>query len=152
LKIKSQQDFWAGLLFLALGIVFAVGASDHDMGSARDPGPGYFPLALSGLMVLLGAVILFFSLTFETDGGNPIGRIAWRPLLVIVGTVVLFSVALPSLGLFITCPLVILAASLAVDKLDWALLWWTSLLATWAAYLFFVVALNAPIPLGPQGM
>ena len=92
MKVKNQQDFAAGLLFLSVGIACAVGASKHVMGSASDPGPGYFPVFLGGLIALLGAWILFFSLTLETDGGDPMGALAWRPLLVIVGVVVLSGV------------------------------------------------------------
>ena len=150
MKIKSQQDFWAVLLFLTLGVLFALGASDQSMGSARDPGPGFFPLALSGLMALLGALILFFSLTFETDGGRPIGAVAWRPLLAVLGAIGLFAVALPVLGLWLTCPLVIFAASLAVGPPHWAGLWWMCLLATLAAYLVFIVMLQLPLPTGPR--
>ncbi|MES2887270.1 MAG: tripartite tricarboxylate transporter TctB family protein [Pseudomonadota bacterium] len=151
MKIKSQQDFWTGLLFLILGVAFAVGVSDHAMGNAKDPGPGYFPLALSAVMVLLGAVILFFSLTFETDGGQPIGPMAWRPLLVVTGAIVLFGMALPVLGLLLTSPLVVLVSSLAMGKPHWPGLWWSGLLLTLAAYLVLVVGLGLPLPVGPAG-
>lgn len=146
MKIKSQRDFWAGLLFLALGVAFALGASEHAMGSSKDPGPGYLPLALSGLMVALGALILFLSLTFETDGGNPIGAIAWRPLWVITTAVVGFAWALPHWGLFITCTLTVAWTSLAAGKPHWPGLWWSCLLTPLAAYLVFVFGLGLPIP------
>lgn len=151
LKIKSQQDFWAGLLFVVLGVVFAVGASQHAMGSASAPGPGYFPIVLSALMVLLGAMILFFSLTFETDGGQPIGAVAWRPLLVVTGAIVMFGLALPVLGLLLTCPLVLLVSSGAVGRPHWPSLWWSALLLTLAAYLVLVVGLGLPLPVGLAG-
>lgn len=150
MKIKSQQDFWAGLLFLTLGVVFALGASEQAVGSARAPGPGFFPLALGALMALLGSLILFLSLTFETDGGKPIGKVAWRPLLAVLGAVVLCAVALPSLGLWLTCPMVVAVASLAVGPPHWAGLWWMCLLSTPVAYLVFVVVLALPLPLGPR--
>ena len=53
--------------------------------------PGYFPLMLSVIMAILGAIVLFKSLTIETEGGDPIGSIAWKPLLIIVAAIVVFG-------------------------------------------------------------
>ena len=55
MKIKSQRDFWSGLMFVATGIVFTVGATNYSLGTSARPGPGYFPLILSVIMALLGA-------------------------------------------------------------------------------------------------
>ena len=89
--IKSQKDFWSGLLFILVGVSFTWGATHYRFGSSASPGPGYFPFGLGLLLALLGGVVLFKSLTLETDGGNKIGAFAWRPLLVILGAVVLFG-------------------------------------------------------------
>jgi hypothetical protein len=43
-KIKSQRDFWSGLMFVAVGIGFAWGATNYSFGSSARPGPGYFPV------------------------------------------------------------------------------------------------------------
>ena len=53
MKIKSQRDFWSGLMFLVLGAAFALGSTRYAMGSPARPGPGYFPLLLSLLMAML---------------------------------------------------------------------------------------------------
>jgi hypothetical protein len=64
MQIKSQRDFCSGLMFIVVGVAFAVGASHYSMGSSVDPGAGYFPLILSLLMAILGAIVLFKSLTW----------------------------------------------------------------------------------------
>lgn len=99
MKIKSQRDFASGLLFIALGVVFTVSAAGRPVGAIAGPGAGFVPLLLSVTLAILGAVILFKSLVIETEGGDPIGAIAWRPLLAIVAAIALFaaSVALPRL-------------------------------------------------------
>ena len=79
MKIKSQRDFVSGLMFIVVGVIFAIGATNYSMGSSAKPGAGYFPLILSVIMAILGAIVLFKSLTIETEGGDPIGDIAWRP-------------------------------------------------------------------------
>src|ERR1041384_6160574 len=63
MKIKSEKDFWAGLMFLAFGVFFAVyGAMYYQMGTAVRMGPAYFPTLLGGLLAVLGAIVLAGSL------------------------------------------------------------------------------------------
>ena len=104
MKIKSERDFWAGLMFLLVGVAFSWGATNYNFGSSARPGPAYFPFGLGVLLALLGALELFKALTIESEGGDPIGAIAWKPLIVILAAVALFGVALPRLGLVITLP------------------------------------------------
>jgi hypothetical protein len=51
-KIKSQRDFWSGLMFIGVGLAFAWGATNYSFGSSARPGPGYFPFGLGILMAL----------------------------------------------------------------------------------------------------
>lgn len=149
MKVKNQQDFWAGLLFLLLGIAFTLAASNQVMGSAAEPGPGYFSVFLGGLMALLGVWVLFSSLTFETDGGNPVGALAWRPLVIVVAAVLLFGVLLPKWGLILTCPLLVGALHLASSDFDWRVMIASAVGTTALAYLVFVTALKVPLPIWP---
>ena len=70
MKIKSERDFWSGLMFLVVGIAFAWGATTYSFGSSARPGPGYFPFGLGILLALLGAMVLFKALTIETEDGE----------------------------------------------------------------------------------
>ena len=58
MKIKSERDFWSGLMFLVTGVCFAVGATNYSLGESARPGPGYFPLGLGVLLAILGGIIL----------------------------------------------------------------------------------------------
>ncbi len=149
MKIKSEKDFWSGLMFLVVGVGFAIGSTNYSMGTAARPGAGYFPLLLSIILAILGAIILFKSLTIETEGGDRIGNIAWRPLLVIVGSITVFGFLLPRLGLFATIPVLIIMASYAGDEFSWIGVVGTSVILTVASWLIFVVGLNLTIPLWP---
>ncbi|QJC55341.1 hypothetical protein HC248_00619 [Polaromonas vacuolata] len=102
MKIKSQKDFFSGLLFMGIGVAFALGATSYNVGIAARMGPGYFPLILGILMAVLGAGVLFKSLTIETPSGDKIGRWAWRPLVYIILANLVFGVmlgGLPSLNI-----------------------------------------------------
>ena len=149
MKIKSQRDFWSGLMFVVVGLVFAVGATNYSMGTSARPGPGYFPLILSVLMALLGAFVLFKSLTIEVEGGDPIGDIAWRPLLVIVAAIAVFGAALPRLGLVVTVPILILMTSLAGDEFKWKGVLATAVVLTVGSWAIFVLGLKLIIPMWP---
>jgi drug/metabolite transporter (DMT)-like permease len=148
-KIKSQRDFWSGLMFVVVGVVFAVGATNYSMGTSARPGPGYFPLILSILMALLGGFVLFKSLTIEVEGGDPIGAVAWRPLLVIVASITVFGAALPRLGLVITVPILILMTSLAGDEFKWKGVLATAVVLTVGSWAIFVLGLKLVIPMWP---
>ncbi len=149
MKIKSQRDFFSGLMFIVVGVIFAVGATNYSMGSSAKPGAGYFPLILSVLMALLGAVVLFKSLTIETEGGDPVGDIAWKPLLIIVASIAVFGVALPRLGLFITIPLLILMVSTAGGQFSWKGVVLSCVVLTVFSWVVFIWGLNLTIPLKP---
>ncbi|MEJ6001911.1 tripartite tricarboxylate transporter TctB family protein [Paucibacter soli] len=149
MKIKSQRDFWSGLMFVLVGIAFAWGSSEYSFGSSARPGPGYFPFGLGVLLALLGALVLFKSLTIESAGGDPIGSIAWKPLLLIVGAIVMFGLALPRLGLVLTLPLLIFISALAGDEFHWKDALLNSVILTLGSWVVFIWGLKLVIPVWP---
>jgi hypothetical protein len=149
MKIKSQRDFVSGLMFLVVGVAFAWGATEYSFGSSARPGPGYFPFGLGILLALLGALVLFKALTLESEGGDPIGDIAWRPLLVIVAAVAVFGVALPRLGLICTLPLLITMAALAGKEFQWRDVLISSVVLTLGSWALFIWGLKLTIPVWP---
>jgi len=149
MKIKNQQDFFSGLMFLVVGLLFAFGGSDYAMGSSIKPGPGYFPMILSVITALLGVAVIFTSLTVEVEGGGKIGAFAWRPLIIIVFAIAMFGFALPRFGLIITVPLLTIVVSFAGREFGWVGVLITSAVLTVFAWLVFVVGLNLTIPLWP---
>ena len=152
MKIKSQRDFWSGVMFIVIGAGFAIGATNYPMGASARPGPGYFPLMLSIIMTILGAIVLFKSLTIETDDGDPIGKIAWRPLIVVVLAITVFGLLLPRLGMLITIPVLIFITSLAGDEFRWKGVLAAAVVLTIASYLIFIVGLKLTIPVWPSFM
>ena len=152
MKIKSQRDFWSGLMFIVTGIAFAWGATTYSFGSSARPGPGYFPFGLGILLAVLGGLVLFKSLTIESEGGDPIGDIGWKPLGLITLAVVMFGFALPYLGMFIALPLLILVSSLAGDEFNLKEVIINIVILTIGSWLVFIKGLNLVIPLWPVFM
>jgi hypothetical protein len=149
LKIKSQRDFWSGLMFLVVGAGFAWGALNYTFGTSARPGPAYFPFGLGVLLALMGAFILFEALTIETDDGEPLGTIAWKPMLIITASIVMFGLLLPRLGMAVTLPLLIIAASLADHEFTWRGSIINAAVLTVGSWLIFSKGLGLTIPLLP---
>ena len=149
MRIKSQRDFWSGVMFILVGIGFAWGATNYSFGNSARPGPAYFPFGLGILMAILGAMVLFKSLTVETEGGDPIGTIGWRPLLIIVGSIVLFGFALPYLGMVIALPLLVVTSALAGDEFHWGEALLNAAILTVGSWVIFIWGLGLVIPVWP---
>lgn len=101
MKIRSQKNFAAGLLYIAIGAAFAVGATNYNMGSADRMGPAYFPFWLGLLLALIGVVVPATSLrvhaTVQALPHFDSSALATRPL---------------SLGLLVATALLIVLAAL----------------------------------------
>jgi len=156
--IKSQKDFFCGLMFMTVGVAFAWGASTYNVGTGARMGPGYFPLMLGILLAIIGAAVTFTALVVETVGGDKIGKWAWKPLFCIIAANVVFGILLagvpalgiPAFGLIIAIYALVFIASVA--EAGWKVRT-TFILATILAlgsYLAFVVALKLQFPVWPS--
>jgi hypothetical protein len=148
-KIKSQRDFWSGLMFIVVGIAFAWGSTAYSFGSSARPGPAYFPFGLALLMALLGALVLFKSLTLEVEGGDPIGAWSWKPLMVIAGAVAVFGWAIPHLGMFVALPLLVVGSARAGSEFHWKEAAINAVVLTAGSWVIFIWGLKLTIPLWP---
>lgn len=152
MKIKSQKDFWAGIMFIAVGVAFAWGALSYSFGNSARPGPGYFPFGLGVILAVLGALVLFGALTIETEHGDPIGKIAWRPLGIVVGSVGLFGVLLPWLGMAVALPVLVVTSAMAGDEFHWGEALLSAAVLTVGSWFIFIYGLGLTIPLWPKFM
>ena len=150
MKIKSQKDFWSGLMFVVIGVGFAWGATNYNFGSSARPGPGFFPMGLGLLMAILGAVVLFKALVVETEDGDPIGAWAFRPLLILMASVGLFGYTLPLLGMAVALPIMIVMCSLAGDEFHWKDALISVIVLTVGSWFIFIYGLKLVIPLWPK--
>jgi len=108
--VRNPKDFLAGLLFVTVGIAAIVLASNYTLGTAARMGPGYFPRILGILMITLGAVLALRSLRVN---GPPLPGWKWRPVIVVLGSVVVFGAIVNYAGLVLSTILLIAMASAA---------------------------------------
>ncbi|MEO7940030.1 MAG: tripartite tricarboxylate transporter TctB family protein [Burkholderiaceae bacterium] len=156
-RIKSEKDFFAGLLFMAVGIGFAWGATNYKIGDAARMGPGYFPLMLGVLLAIVGLVVVFLSMVVETEDGDPVGRIAWRPVCFIILANLVFgallgglpSVGLPHMGLMAAIFALTFIAALAGDEFRFKEVLILAIVLAVLSYVAFIWLLSLQFPAWP---
>lgn len=157
MQIQSQKDFYAGLMFTSVGMAFAGAASTYSIGSGARMGPGYFPLILGILLAVLGAAISVKALMMPTDGGEKIGRFAWKPLFFIISANLVFGacigglplIRLPPLGLVLGIYLLTLIAAQGGSEFKLKEVMVVATLLAVMSYLAFVVLLKLQFPVWP---
>ena len=162
-KIKSQQDWWAGWMFIACGlffIIFALGSPEfidrmvgsklivgYQMGSSVRMGPAYFPVVLGGLLAFLGLLVLFDSVVEE---GPDVAKFHWRPLLWIGLSSLAFAYLLKPLGLVLASAALVFISAYGGHEFKWKEVAIMSLVLVIFAVLVFVKALSLPFPICPD--
>ena len=157
MNIKSQKDFFSGVMFMAVGVAFAWGATTYTVGSGARMGPGYFPLMLGILLAILGAVITFEALVVETEDGDKIGGWAIRPLFYIIAANLVFgamlgglpAIGLPAMGLIVGVYALTFIASLAGEEFQFKEVAILATVLSIMSYLAFVVLLKLQFPVWP---
>ena len=147
-RVKNPQDFWAGLLFLVVGVGAAWIGRVYTFGTATKMGPGYLPTVLSWSLAGLGAILILRAL-FES--GPKIDASLYRPQFFILLAIVVFAFLIERLGLAPAVIVVTLVASLASTETRWLE---TSFLAIGLAALcsiLFVKLLGQPLAIWAWG-
>ena len=156
--IKSQKDFFSGLMFAAVGVGFAVGATNYTIGQASRMGPGYFPLILGILLAILGAIISLQSFSSKAPDGDLIGKWAWKPLFFVLGANLIFglmlgglpSIGFPSFGLIVAIYALVFIASMAGPKVPFKEQIILATLLAVGSYFAFIKLLNLQFPVWPS--
>ncbi len=110
MTIRNPRDFWAGAIYLALAVAVLWIGRSYTLGSSARMGPGYFPAVLGLLLALFGAASVVCSFV---RAGEPITPFAWRPLLLVLGSVVVFGLLVNGVGALIALPILIVIAAMA---------------------------------------
>lgn len=107
--IRHPKDFAAGMLFVATGAAAILIGANYPLGTAARMGPGYFPRILGILLIILGAALALRALRLQ---GSPLPSWRWRPIIIVLGSVVIFGMVVNSVGLAIsTIGLIILSSA-----------------------------------------
>jgi len=147
MKIKSPKDFWAGLMFIGVGVFFVAWAATHyQLGTAVRMGPAYFPILLGGLLAFLGLLVLVESFAMA---GPPVPAFNFRPLILISLACVVYGYLMKPLGLVGATAALVIISAYGGHEFKWKEVIILCIVLIVFSVLVFVKGLSLPFPLWP---
>lgn len=152
-----DREVWAGIALVVVGIVALIGGADLPFMTRQGVGAGLLPRIVGGLIVALG--VLQTLLALRAAGGTGVGAWAWREIVIVLGAVVSFGLAIrgfgmgpieiPPLGLAVAGPLAFFVAGLADRAARPGELIVYAVAITALCTGLFRFALGIPVPVAP---
>lgn len=142
MNVLTSKDFLAGLVCMLVGGMVLVVSSDYSFGTPQRMGPGFFPISLGALLVMLGGGIVLGSMRINEQ----LPALNLRPWLVIPAAILAFALLLPRFGFAPAGLAVVILAGMA-DR--GARIIPLALLATFlvpAVWALFALVLGVPLP------
>ena len=148
MRIKSPKDFWSGLIFIvAGGFISGYAATHYQMGSALRMGPGYFPVWLGALQLVLGLIVFSRSFVLKGEG---ISKFHWRPIILTLGACVVYGFIMKPAGLIIATIILTFLSALGGPDYRHKDAIYVSLAMVFFSVTVFVWGLKLPFPLWPE--
>jgi putative tricarboxylic transport membrane protein len=146
--------FMVGGLLLAVAIVAGIQSSQLSYWTMLGPGPGFFPMWLSGALGALSVVLMVRSLR-SSDGALPAGFLSDGPgrlkmgfiVTALVGVVLLLDRA----GFRLTVLAMYLLVLYGLGRRDWVLTPLIALAGSFGMFHIFTQWLDVSLPTGPWG-
>jgi putative tricarboxylic transport membrane protein len=142
-----RRDTIAAAAVLGLGASVVAGAARLPFGGVHNPGPGFFPLWLGLVLVLLGGILAIQAAVSRAATGRASGR----PLkvLVLLATLSVYVALLEPLGYAAATFLLVLFMLRGLEPHRWLVALAVAVLAAGGSYVLFAVWLGVPLPPGP---
>jgi len=142
IQVKSPQDFWAGLLFVAFGCAALWVGRNYNVGVIMKMGPGYLPRVLSWGLIGIGAFLSVRSLVIS---GPRIDGSKFRPQFFILLAIVAFALTIERFGLAPSVLVVTVIAALASHEMKWIETATLAVAMSVASVLLFIYLLSQSI-------
>ena len=143
-SLHDNKNFLSGLFFIGTGGLGIFMAQDYPMGTALRMGPGYFPIVLSGMLILFGIYCLIQGLL------NPEKlKHNWSPraLLILPIATVVFGLLMEHAGFIPALIVLIFISAYAGSEFKF---WEVLVMAiglTIGSWALFIWGLGLPYPL-----
>jgi hypothetical protein len=141
---RNAKDFWTGVIYIFVGSTALILSRDYDMGTAVKMGPAYFPTILSILLMVIGIISVLRSF-FKS--GSPIGVVAWKGLVLIIVSTLLFGMIVRGAGLLIALPLLVILSASASARFSWKISLAEAAGITIFCIVIFLKGLGVPLPI-----
>ncbi len=145
--VKNRQDFYGGLLFVAFGFFGVYFGRSYALGTIIRMGPGYLPIALSYALIVIGAYISIKAIRF---GESTIERCRWRPIIFVLGSIVVFAFLIVKFGLVLSIFLVTFVSSFGTREARWTGSVILGISMAILSTFLFIYLLSLPIQVWPR--
>ena len=141
----ARKDLLAGGAFVVIGLAFAIAASGYELGTLLRMGPGYFPLVLGSILVLLGISIAVTGVIAASDDdlGQPV---PWKAMALLVAAIVFFGYTVRGLGIVPALLVSVFLTAMAAHRARVVPAVITAVSLTALSVLIFVVLLQLRLP------
>ena len=143
-ELRNNMDVIAGVMLLLIGGSAFYTALEYPFGSSLRMGPGYFPRVLAGIIMTFGLYVLVRGLR---TGEKVKGRWGFKPLAIIVLSLIAFGWTMEHYGFFPALAVLFLIAPAASPEWNWKEVPILFLLMSAFAYLVFIRLIGLPYPL-----
>jgi putative tricarboxylic transport membrane protein len=146
----KNLNMWVGIFILIFaGVTFYHGLS-YEYYSNIGPGPGLFPIWLSGFLVILSVLFIVSAFKEKISFSDVFPKGSERNnILKILGSIVLFILISPYAGFTVAGTLVLLI--LFIGEMKWYTAVGTSVVTTVIIFLVFKTFLGVPLPVNVFG-
>jgi hypothetical protein len=144
IELRSNKDFWAGIMLIAFGAVSIFIARGYPFGSTMRMGPGYFPSMLGGILALFGLYIMFLGLR---RGEKITVHCSTRALIVLPFSLIAFGVLMTHAGFIPAMAVLIFGSASAGRDFKFVEVLLLTVILTGLSVAIFIVGLGLPYPL-----
>jgi Tripartite tricarboxylate transporter TctB family len=137
-----------GIVLAAIGVIALFSTRALDVGLLSDIGPALIPRTLAVLLLMLGVAITVVGLRAGSSG-EALEVWKLRPLVCILGGIVLFGLTVRTIGIVFAAPLALMVAGFATPETKWRELSIFVVALTLFCSVLFRLVLGLPIPLAP---
>ena len=145
--LRAPNDLFAALFLLACAAAAWWFGRDLSTGTAFRMGPGYIPRGLTWIVAGFGAVLLVRAFAWP---GPPLARWPLRPIVLVLGAMVLFGLTVERAGLLFASAMAVALAALAAPQPRWREVALLAAVLAAAACVLFPWLLQLPLRVLPK--
>ena len=149
MKLRNHQDFWSGVMFIVLGVLFIALSKQYQMGTAAKMGPGYFPTVLGGILAALGLMVSIGAFA-KSNPETRLAKVGWRELFLVLLGVGLFAILLPKLGMVVSLWILIFISALASHEFNFKETFLSAIVLSVLAWGVFAKGLELQMAVWPK--
>lgn len=149
------RDVAPAAFLVAFAVAGLVGASRLPIGTAHQPGPGFFPLVLAAALLLTSLGLLGHAVRPRAGAPAPAvpapGRRRGGKAVATVGALVVYALIMETAGFTIATFLLLTFLFIVIEPRRWVIALGGSLLTALVTWVVFKLWLGVQLPVGPWG-